>query len=309
MPWAEACGGDDSAGFLTLPDRGGKIRAANGICRVQGSFSLQEAIDSPLWPVVALALGLIVGSFANVCVHRLPLRQSVVKPRSRCPHCGAAISAWDNVPLVSYVVLGGRCRHCRAGISMRYPLVEATNGALYVALALQFGPTLHTVALMAFVTAMLVLSLIDLDHQILPNVITLPGIAVGLAASLVPGPPTAPSAFIGAAGGYAACWFVAFGYRLYSRFLSREKEEREGLGQGDWKMTAMIGAFLGWDQMLLTVLIASVAGTLVGFALIGFWGGSRKSKIPLGTFLGLAGIVVAFVGEPVTAWYRGFLHG
>jgi leader peptidase (prepilin peptidase)/N-methyltransferase len=276
---------------------------------VQDSFSLQEAIESPLWPVVALALGLIVGSFANVCIHRLPMHESVVKPRSRCPQCKAPISAWDNIPLLSYVILGGRCRRCRAGISIRYPLIEATNGGLYLGLALQYGPTLRTVALMVFVSAMLVLSLIDLDHQILPNVITLPGIAVGLAASLLPGPPTALGALIGAAGGYAAFWLVAVGYRLYSRFLSREREEREGLGQGDWKMTAMIGAFMGWDQTLLTVLIASVAGTLVGFALIAFWGGNRKSKIPLGTFLGLAGIVVAFVGEPVTAWYRGFLHG
>ena len=268
---------------------------------MQGSFSLQEAIDSPLWPVVALVLGLIVGSFANVCIHRLPLRQSVVKPRSRCPHCGAGISAWDNVPLVSYVLLGGRCRHCRAGISIRYPLVEAANGALYLGLAVQYGASVRAFALMAFVTAMLVLSLIDLDHQILPNVITLPGIVVGLAASLLPGPPAPLSAAIGAAAGYLAFWAVAEAYR--------RTRGVEGLGQGDWKMTAMIGAVLGWDQMLLTVLIASVAGTLVGFALIGFWGGSRKSKIPLGTFLGLAGIVVAFVGEPVTAWYRGFLHG
>jgi leader peptidase (prepilin peptidase) / N-methyltransferase len=268
---------------------------------VQGSFSLQEAIESPLWPVVALALGLIVGSFSNVCIHRLPLRQSVVKPRSRCPHCGAEIAAWDNVPLLSYVILGGRCRHCRAGISIRYPLVEATNGALYLGLSLQYGASLRAFALMAFVTAMLVLSLIDLEHRILPNVITLPGIAVGLAASLLPGPPGPLSAAVGAAGGYLAFWAVAEAYR--------RTRGVEGLGQGDWKMTAMIGAFLGWDQLLLAVLIASVTGTLVGLGLIAFRGGNGKYALPLGTFLGLAGIVVAFLGEPVTTWYRGFLHG
>ena len=268
---------------------------------MQGSFSLQEAIDSPLWPVVALVLGLIVGSFANVCIHRLPLRQSVVKPRSRCPHCGAAISAWDNVPLVSYVVLGGRCRHCRAGISIRYPLVEAANGALYVALALEFGPTLRTVVLMAFVTAMLVLSLIDLDHQILPNVITLPGIAIGLAASPLPGAPGPLKAAIGAVAGYCVLRLFTWGYYVARRV--------EGMGPGDWKMTAMIGAFLGWDQAVLVVLIASVVGSAVGLALMAFRGGDWKTKIPLGTFLGLAGIVVTFVGSPIVAWYRGFLHG
>ena len=266
-----------------------------------GSFSLQEAIETPLWPVVALALGLIVGSFANVCIHRLPLRQSVVTPRSRCPRCGAAISARDNVPLLSYALLRGRCRHCRAPISVRYPLVEGINGGLYLGLALQHGPTLRTLALMAFVTALLVLSLIDLDHRILPNVITLPGIAVGLAASLLPGPPPPLSAAVGAAGGYLAFWAVAAAYRR-ARGI-------EGLGQGDWKMTAMIGAFLGWDQMLLAVFIASVAGTLVGLGLIAFRGGNGKYALPLGTFLGLAGIVVTFVGGPVTTWYRGLLHG
>jgi len=268
---------------------------------VLGSFSLQEAIETPLWPVAALALGLIVGSFANVCVHRLPLGQSVVTPRSRCPHCGAAISAGDNVPLLSYALLRGRCRYCRAPISVRYPLVEAVNGLLYLAIALQFGPTLRALALMAFVTALLVLSLIDLDHHLLPNVITLPGIAVGLAASLLPGPPTPLSAAIGAAGGYLAFWAVAEAYR--------RTRGVEGLGQGDWKMTAMIGAFLGWDQMLLAVFIASVVGTVVGLWLIAFRGGDGKSALPLGTFLGLAGIVVSFVGEPVTIWYRGLLHG
>jgi leader peptidase (prepilin peptidase)/N-methyltransferase len=268
---------------------------------VLGSFSLQEAIGTPLWPVAALALGLIVGSFANVCIHRLPLRQSVVTPRSRCPHCGAPISAWDNVPILSYALLLGRCRYCRAPIAVRYPLVEAANGLLYLGLALQFGPTLRSLVLMAFVTALLVLSLIDLDYQLLPDVITLPGIPVGLAASLLPGPPTPLSAAIGAAGGYLALALVAWIYR--------RTRGGEGLGRGDWKMTAMLGAFLGWDQMLLVVFIASLAGTVVGLALIALGGGNGKSRLPLGTFLGLAGIAVTFVGEPVTAWYRGLLHG
>lgn len=268
---------------------------------MQASFALQEAFDTPLWPVAALALGLIVGSFANVCIHRLPLRQSVVSPRSRCPHCGAAIAAGDNLPLLSYALLRGRCRVCRGPISVRYPLVEVANGLLYLGLALQLGPTLRTLVLMAFVTALLVLSLIDLDHRLLPNVITLPGIAVGVGASLLPGPPTPLSSLAGAAGGYLAFWAVAEAYR--------RARGVEGLGQGDWKMTAMLGAFLGWDQMLLAVFLASIVGTVVGLALIVFRGGNGRYALPLGTFLGLAGIVATFVGEPLTTWYRGLLHG
>ena len=260
-----------------------------------------EALETPLWPVTGLALGLIVGSFANVCIHRLPLRQSVVTPRSRCPHCGASIGALDNVPLLSYAWLRGRCRACRAPIAARYPAVEAANGLLYLALALHFGPTVRAAVMMAFTTALLVLSLIDLDHQLLPNVITLPGIAVGLAASFLPGPPTPLSALAGAAGGYLAFFAIAEAYR--------RTRGVEGLGQGDWKMAAMLGSFLGWPQMLLTVFLAAVAGTVVGVGLMTLRGRSSRQPLPLGTFLGLAGIVVAFVGEDVVAWYGSLLHG
>jgi leader peptidase (prepilin peptidase)/N-methyltransferase len=268
---------------------------------VLASFSLQEALETPLWPVLAVAFGLIVGSFANVCIYRLPRGESVVAPPSRCPRCGSGVAPWDNIPVLSYLVLRGRCRNCRAGISPRYPAVEALNALCYLGLALQFGPHLRTVVLMAFVSALIVLSLIDVDHRLLPNVITLPGIAVGLAASFLPGPPTPLSSAVGAAGGYLAFWAVAAAYR--------KARGVEGLGQGDWKMTAMLGAVLGWDQMLLTVFVASVAGTVVGLGLIAWRGRDRQYPLPLGTFLGLAGVVVAFVGEPVTAWYRGLLNG
>jgi len=268
---------------------------------VLASFSLQEALDTPLWPALALAYGLIVGSFANVCIHRLPRRESVVTPPSRCPRCGNPVAPWDNIPVLSYLFLLGRCRHCRTWISPRYPAVEALNALCYLALALLFGPHLRTIVLMVFVSALIVLSLIDLDVRLLPDVITLPGIAIGLAASLLPGPPTPLASVAGAAGGYLAFWGVAEVYR--------RTRGVEGLGQGDWKMTAMLGAFLGWDQMLLAVFVASVTGTVIGLGLIAFRGRDRQYPLPLGTFLGLAGIVVAFVGEPVTAWYRGLLNG
>src|SRR4051812_16300677 len=154
--------------------------------------------DAPaaLWPLAALALGLVVGSFANVCIHRLPLGESVVSPRSRCPSCRTPIGAGDNVPVLSYLVLRGRCRHCGARISWRYPAVELACGLLYLAVALRDGATPRALVDMVFITALLVLMLIDYDHQILPNVITRPGIAFGVAVSIVgwrlgwPGYPT-----------------------------------------------------------------------------------------------------------------------
>jgi leader peptidase (prepilin peptidase)/N-methyltransferase len=255
-----------------------------------------------LWPGAAFAVGLIVGSFANVCIHRIPRRESVVTPRSRCPSCRALIRATDNVPVLSFLVLRGRCRHCQARISWRYPAVEAANGLAYLAAALRWGPTPLAVINMALVTALIVLTLIDLDHQILPDLITLPGIVVGIAVSAVgwwrgwSGPPTPLASIASAAGGYLAFLFVAEAYR--------RTRGVEGLGQGDWKMAAMLGAFLGWQKLLLTVLLASLAGTIVGVALMALRGHTARHALPLGTFLGAAGIVVLFVGDALVGWYR-----
>jgi leader peptidase (prepilin peptidase)/N-methyltransferase len=254
-----------------------------------------------LWPWMALALGLIVGSFANVCIHRLPERRSVVTPRSRCPRCEAPIGAIDNVPVLSYLALRGRCRRCREPISARYPLVEAANGAMYLALARLHGPTPQAAVAMALVTALLVLSLIDYDHQLLPDAVTLPGVALGLAASFLPGPPTPLGAVAAAAGGYLAFFAVAKAYQ--------RTRGVEGLGEGDWKMTAMLGAFLGWQKLLLTVFAATLGGTLVGLALMAFGGRTSRHALPLGTFLGIAGIAVVFAGQPVLDWYRELLRG
>lgn len=263
---------------------------------------LADALTSPVWELAALAAGLVVGSFANVCIHRLPRGESVVRPRSRCPSCGGAIGALDNIPVLSYVFLGGRCRHCRAPISIRYPAVEATNGLLYLAVAATVGPTWRAPLLMAFVTALLVLSLIDLEHQLLHDVITLPGIAAGLAASFVPGWPVAPlEALASAASGFAALTAMNAAYRALRK--------TDGFGGGDPKMVAMIGAFLGWQAMLLTVFIASLLGSLVGLVLIALQGRGLKNKLPLGTFLGIGALVTVFVGDPVIAWYRSLLRG
>lgn len=259
----------------------------------------RDALPSPLWEASALLLGLIVGSFANVAIHRIPLGESIVFPRSRCPRCRELIRPSDNVPVLGWLVLRGRCRSCREPISWRYPAVEAANGLLYLAIALRWGPSLHALVSMALVTALLVLSLIDLDHQILPNAITLPGIVAGLAASLLPGDPSPLDAALAAAGGYLGFAALARAYQ-HSRGI-------EGLGQGDWKLAAMLGAFLGGQRLLLVVLLSSVAGTVVGLALMATAGRSAQHKLPFGTFLGLTGIAVLFVGEAVLAWYKGLL--
>src|SRR5947207_8670649 len=261
------------------------------------SDALAEA-PGALWPLLALAVGLVVGSFANVCIHRIPLGESMVSPRSRCPRCRTPITTGDNVPVLSWLVLRARCRHCHEPISWRYPAVEAANGLLYLAIALREEPTPAAVIEMALVTALLVLSLIDLDHQILPNLITRPGIALGILASFVlSGPRAALSSALAAAGGYVAFWAIARAYR--------RTRGVEGLGQGDWKLAAMLGAFLGWERMLLTILLASIAGTVVGLLLMAVGRRTAQHPLPLGTFLGLAGILVLFAGDPALAWYTG----
>jgi leader peptidase (prepilin peptidase)/N-methyltransferase len=262
-------------------------------------WTLRPLLDSPLLPWFALALGLVVGSFSNVLIHRLPLGQSVVSPRSRCPACGHAITAIENVPILSWLALRGRCRGCRAPISVRYPLVEAANGAGYFALAWFVGPQPRAAVLMALFTALLVLALIDLDHHLLPDVITLPGTVVGLLASALPGPPAPLESALAAAAGYLGFGAIALGYKM-ARGV-------EGLGRGDWKMAAMLGAFLGWQGLLLTVFLAALSGTLVGVALMAR-GRTSQHALPLGTFLAAAGIVTLFVGPPIVAWYGKLLR-
>lgn len=260
---------------------------------------LSSALDPRVWPWLALALGLITGSFANVCIHRLPAGGSIVRPASRCPACASPIRARDNVPVLSYLLLRGRCRDCGVRISPRYPLIELANGLLWMAAAAQLGPTLRALALMAFVSALLVLSVIDLEHQILPDAITLPGAALALVASLLPEPPSPLESLASAASGYLGFAAVAW--------VARRYYEQEALGQGDWKLAALLGAFLGWRKLLLTVFVGSAAGSVVGLAMIALGRGTRMTKVPFGTFLGLAGIAVALVGDPVIDWYRQFL--
>jgi leader peptidase (prepilin peptidase)/N-methyltransferase len=253
-----------------------------------------------LYPLVAGLLGLVWGSFANVCIHRLPLGESVVTPPSRCPSCRTRVRALDNVPVLSFLLLRGRCRACGARISLRYPLVELANAALWYLVAVVHGPTPRGLVFLALATALLVLTLVDYDHQILPDRITLPGIAAGVLASLLPGSSVGlRESLASAAGGYLAFAGVALAWRRLRGV--------EALGMGDWKMAAMLGAFLGWQPLLLVVLLATFAGSVVGAALIAAGRGDMQSRLPLGSFLGIAALFALLWGAPLIAWYRGLL--
>ena len=240
-------------------------------------------------------LGLFVGSFLNVCIYRLPLGQTVLWGRSHCPHCERQIRAWENLPVVSWLLLGGRCAGCKARISLQYPIIEIVTGLIFGVAAWLYGPTLLLVARLLFACAMIVLFMIDLQHRILPNVITVPGIVVGLAFSAVL-PPGLRDAIIGA----VVCSLALFAMgELVSRLL-----RKEALGFGDVKMTAMMGAFLGWKLTLVALFLASFLGSVIGIGLVALTR-NRDYQIPLGSFLAIGALAAAAVGQPLLAWYVG----
>jgi leader peptidase (prepilin peptidase)/N-methyltransferase len=245
--------------------------------------------------VAAGVFGLFVGSFLNVCIYRLPLGRTVLWGRSHCPRCNRQIRSWENVPIVSWLALRGRCAGCSAPIGIQYPLVELVTGALFAGAAWLYGPTWLLVPRLLFVCAMVVLFMIDLQHRILPNVITLPGIVVGLAFSLFL-PPGLRDAVIGA----AACSLLLFAMgEAVSRVLGKE-----ALGFGDVKMIAMMGAFLGWQLTLVSLFMASFLGSVIGIGLVVLTR-NRDYEIPLGSFLALGALASAAVGQPLLDWCVG----
>lgn len=264
-------------------------------------------------------LGLLVGSFLNVVIHRLPkmlerdwlgqcaeLRGEaapaappfdLVRPRSRCPHCGHPITALENVPLVSYLFLQGRCRGCKHRISLRYPAIEGLSGLLSGYAAWHFGPGWAAVGALFFVWGMIALTFIDFDTQLLPDCITLPLLWGGLLLNLGGIYTDSKSAVVGAAAGYLALWSVYWAFKLATG--------KEGMGYGDFKLLAAIGAWLGWQMLPLTILASSAVGAVVGVTLIVAAGHGRNIPIPFGPYLAAAGLITLFWGKPLTQQYLG----
>jgi len=266
-------------------------------------------------------IGLAVGSFLNVCISRIPLEESIVSPRSRCPQCKTPIANRDNIPILSYLLLGGRCRKCKQTISVRYPLIEVFTGVVSGLIYLKFGLGIEWLVYFLFCAALIVLAFIDADHRILPDVITLNGLWIGLAISIFmwlpsplvarllqglgvadPGPRliSIVSSLIGAAVGGGLLWFVREAY-----FRLRGVE---GMGFGDVKMMAMVGAFIGTALTLFTILVGSVLGSIIGITLVRFAGKDREYELPFGTFLSLGAILAVLYGNELISIYLRLLN-
>jgi leader peptidase (prepilin peptidase)/N-methyltransferase len=244
----------------------------------------------------ALVTGLLVGSFLNVCICRMPKGESVVFPPSHCPNCDYRIRWYDNIPLVSYLVLlRGKCRGCGTRISLQYPVVELLNGLLTLALFLRFGPTLLFLALFLFCSALVVITFIDLEHQIIPDEISLSGIVIGFVfAFFLPGHSWLDS-LLGILLGGGSLLLVAYGYQWLTG--------KEGMGGGDIKLLAMMGAFLGWKSILFIIFASSLVGSVIGVTIMMIQKKDSKLAIPFGPYLAFGAVLYVFYGEPIIHWY------
>ncbi|MFO7708907.1 MAG: prepilin peptidase [Desulfobacterales bacterium] len=248
----------------------------------------------------AFVFGLVIGSFLNVCIHRLPLSRSIVHPRSACPGCEHPIRTYDNIPVVSFLVLRGRCRDCGMPIPWRYPLVELLSGAFAALAVVKFGAGGQAALMYLLIAALLVITFIDIDHRIIPDVISLPGIPIGLAASFGLTDVGPLQSLIGILAGGGSLFLVAWGYQLLTG--------REGMGGGDIKLLAMIGAFFGWPGVLFTIFTASLTGTLAGVAVILRQRADMKLAVPFGPFLAIGAIGYVFIGPETLAWYLQWMR-
>jgi leader peptidase (prepilin peptidase)/N-methyltransferase len=269
------------------------------------------------WLLTTTLLGLVVGSFLNVVIYRVPIMMrrewesqcaemsggeavttpafNLFTPNSRCPKCGHAIRAWENIPIVSYLIQRGRCAHCGEGISPRYPLIEGLSAIMTAVVAWHFGFGAPALAAMALTWALIALTMIDFDHQLLPDDITLPFLWVGLALNVTGLFTDLTSAVVGAMAGYLSLWLVFHGFRLLTG--------KEGMGYGDFKLLAVFGAWLGWKALPAVILISSVVGAVVGVALILARGHDRNVPIPFGPYLAAAGWITLLWGDALMNWY------
>jgi leader peptidase (prepilin peptidase)/N-methyltransferase len=254
----------------------------------------------PVDPFIAVAagvVGLCFGSFLNVCILRLPADQSLLRPPSSCPRCGQRIAWYDNIPVVSWLVLHGKCRKCGNPISRQYPLIEALVGLLWVAAVLAWGVSVHALAGALLGTILLGIGITDARHYLIPDEYTWGGLVIGLAASLVGGWQGFLQAVIGAAAGFALLYVVGVG----GKWMFKE----EAMGGGDIKMMAMVGSFVGWKGVLLTIFSGALLGTLI-FVPLSL---RKKRLVPFGVFLAVGAAVTFVWGDAIIEWYRRFLSG
>jgi leader peptidase (prepilin peptidase)/N-methyltransferase len=250
--------------------------------------------------IFVFIFGLCIGSFLNVCIYRLPASQSIAHPRSKCPKCDTFIEFYDNIPVLSFVWLKGRCRHCGTKIALRYPIVEILAGLLALASFLKFSLSVEALIYFAFIACLLVVTFIDLDHRIIPDVITLPGIPICFAASFALPAMTYKTSLLGILAGGGSLFLVAWVYSLLTK--------KEGMGGGDIKLLAMMGALLGWQGVVFTIFISSLIGTLSGLAVMLRSHKGMKLAVPFGPFLALGGITYIFFGTPLIHWYFNLLR-
>ena len=248
--------------------------------------------------VFSIMLGAIVGSFLNVCILRLPKEESIITPGSHCPHCNHPIKFYDNIPLISYLLLRGKCRYCKRSISAQYPLVEGITAIGSLLLFLKYGLSWSYLFYFSFVAALIVITVIDLYHQIIPDVISSPWIGVGLLGALIIPHITFFNSLLGILLGGGSLFVVATLYQWLFK--------REGMGGGDVKLLAMIGAFLGWESVILTILLSSLIGSITGIIIIALKGKDFKYAIPFGPFLSLGAVIALFYKNEIISWYLQF---
>jgi leader peptidase (prepilin peptidase)/N-methyltransferase len=244
-------------------------------------------------------IGMCIGSFLNVCIYRIPAGKSIVRPASACPKCGAVIRWYDNIPLLSYLILRGRCRGCDTRISIRYPIIEVLCGLFAMTCGLQYGYGLPALVYFILIAALLVITFIDIDHRIIPDIISLPGIPLGFICSFLLPQLKWSDSLIGILAGGGSLLAVAWGYQLITG--------KDGMGGGDVKLLAMIGAFLGWKGVLFTIMASSLIGTVIGVVLMMRSGKDMKMAVPFGPFLATGAIIYIFWGPRLVEWYFNLL--
>ncbi|MFP4347851.1 MAG: prepilin peptidase [Thermodesulfobacteriota bacterium] len=253
----------------------------------------------PLHPLIVLIFifffGLCIGSFLNVCIYRIPISKSIVHPPSACPRCGYEIRYYDNIPVFSYLLLGGRCRQCRVHIPVRYPLIEILSGLAALGVYYKFGFTPQAPVYYVFIAVLLVITFIDIDYRIIPNIISLPGIPIFFLASFLTPAVTFTESLLGILVGGGSLFLVAWGYTLITK--------KEGMGGGDIKLLAMIGALLGWKGVFFTIFVSSAVGTLVGLGVMIYTRSNMKLAVPYGPFLSIGAVTYIFFGPALIYWY------